>query len=114
MATAITTLLLSSVLLLAHAPDEPWADWYNSLKIPGAAYTSCCGEQHDCGPTVTRIDRGMLEAYIDTRTFGPTAPNDWVRVPESVILRGHQNPTGEAVACWHFGRFLCFVPSAQT
>jgi hypothetical protein len=53
-----------------------------------------------------------FEAFIDRRTFGADAPDDWVPVPPSNVLHRRDNPTGEAVVCWYNGEIRCFVEGA--
>jgi hypothetical protein len=46
------------------------------------------------------------EAFVD---------GEWTAVPNEIILRRHDNPTGGAVLCVEplFRRMLCFVPGTQ-
>ena len=49
-----------------------------------------------------------MEVFIGRGTFGPSAPEAWMRVPlEAMLLR--ENPTGTAIACYYGGRIACFV-----
>jgi hypothetical protein len=108
-------LLILASLAGAHDAAHPEEDmWYQGLsRRDGMTTYNCCNRQ-DCKPATYRLDRGNVEAFVDTKTFGPTAPNDWVLVPQAIILPQHDNPTGEGVACWHNGQLVCFVPSNGT
>lgn len=137
------TVFLVAVLFagpaVAHDMDEPYSDWYRSLKVPGdmgnpLAGTSCCNggadPDPDCRNVETRVRDGHWQAFIDSLTFPDVpppktpgftnseslyghAPNDWVDVPENVIIR-RENPTGGPVACWYNRVIRCFVLGTQT
>jgi len=86
-------------------PDPEISAWYRSLRdVRGL---SCC-DQSDCRPVPYRAMAGSIEVFIGRSTFGPSAPDAWMRVPtESMLPR--ENPTGTAVACYFGGRVACFV-----
>lgn len=115
MRTLLVLLLLTSTALAAPPagsdPSSPTAQWYRSLKSP---YTggSCCSEA-DCRPVVSRMAGDHYEAFIDRRTFGDEAPDDWLPVPDKRALHT-SNPAGEAVACWYMREILCFVSGSAT
>jgi len=92
------------------SPDSPTARWFQSLQQPGTGYL-CCSVA-DCRPVAYRAAGDHLEAFIDRRTFGPTAPNAWLRVPPEHVLRGETNPMGEGVVCWYAGEIRCFVEAS--
>lgn len=117
----------SGLCIAAPPPgaDMSLAPWYKSLVVPqgdpGIAGTMCCSVA-DCRNVDDRTREGHYEAYIDSATFpdDPSneyhgrAPNAWVAVPEERIIRGRDNPTGRAVACWYHGEIRCFVPGSGT
>lgn len=130
-------LVISIIPVFAHDMSEPFADWYQSLTVPGTGGQglsphSCCsggrGEQdEDCKNVETRTVRDAdgsvhLEAFASSKLFPDSgrspsyghAPDDWVRVPDGSVIRGRENPTGDAVGCWFSGRWRCFVEGTQT
>ncbi len=129
-------LAFSIVPVFAHDMSEPYADWYQSLKVPGTGGQglsphSCCSggsstPDADCKNVETRIVRDAdksvhLEAFASSQLFPDSdrspayghAPNDWVRVPDESLIR-RDNPTGDAVGCWFSGRWRCFVEGTKT
>lgn len=86
------------------------APFYQGLTVPGTV-TSCCS-QADCRPVNERPGKIRHEVFIDKKTFGSSAPDDWVEVPEKAIIYGGTNPTGQAVVCWVGGRLWCYVPTS--
>jgi len=128
---AILLYLLLATPALAHGPDDPDAAWFQSLKVPGDPMmpmtgSSCCNGGHgmdaDCKNVEVRIRDGHWEAFIDSKTFPDVenypllghAPNAWVRVPDGVIIRGRENPTGRSVACWFNQVIRCFVQGTDS
>ena len=99
-------------LYLAHVPeaDPSQAPWYESLKQPNSE-AGCCSIS-DCRNAVERLSPKGYEVFIDKTTFGTTAPDAWVPVPEATILHAHDNPTGSAVVCWFMSHILCFIPAS--
>lgn len=86
-------------------PDPEIGTWYRSLRDKRGL--SCCDEA-DCRPVPYRAMAGRMEVFIGRSTFGPAAPETWMRVPpEAMLLR--ENPTGTAIACYYGGRIACFV-----
>lgn len=90
--------------------NSPLNNWYKSLK-QNDSNLSCC-DISDCGPYTSKIVDDHYEILIEDR---------WVRVPDNVILKDKDNPTGEAVACFKVLRaypgdpntgisWYCFVP----
>lgn len=108
-------LLLTSAALAAPPagsdPTSALASWYRGLLRPDTG-TSCCSEA-DCRPVVYRTTGDHYEAFIDRKTFGSEAPDDWLTVPPEKILRT-ANPTGEAIACYYMQKILCFVSGSAT
>ena len=89
--------------------DGSLAPWYRSLQQPVTG-AMCCSIA-DCRTVVTREDHGKLWAFIDGDF--PNSPNNWEPVPEANILRRHDNPTGEVVACWYGGQVRCLVRASE-
>jgi hypothetical protein len=88
-------------------PDSPLAHWYQSLAQPETGYP-CCSVA-DCRTVQYRTAGDHFEAFIDRKSFGTSAPDDWLPVPSEHVLHRHDNPTGEAVVCWYNGEIRCFV-----
>lgn len=107
-------IVLVLCIVAAHADPPPGADpslapWFRSLHSPQNGW-SCC-DMGDCRTVRVRNNNGKIEAWIDQRDF-KLAPDKWVSVPDDAIIRGKENPMGEAVACWWGGRIRCFVPGS--
>jgi hypothetical protein len=117
---SVAALLLGALLGAAHAAraappanaDQSLAPWFQSLAQPETGYP-CCSIA-DCRTVRYRTAADHFEAFIDRRSFGADAPDAWVAVPPSHVLRRQDNPTGEAVACWYNGEVRCFVAGAGT
>ncbi len=112
-APLLFALLGATALALAKPPpgaDGSLAPWYQSLAQPNTGYP-CCSVA-DCRTVQYRAVADHFEAFIDRRTFGADAPDDWVPVPPSNVLHRKDNPTGEAVVCWYNGEIRCFVEGA--
>jgi hypothetical protein len=112
-APLLFALLGATALSFAKPPpgaDGSLAPWYQSLAQPYTGYP-CCSVA-DCRTVQYRAVADHFEAFIDRRTFGADAPDDWIPVPPSNVLHRKDNPTGEAVVCWYNGEIRCFVESA--
>jgi len=111
-------LALLAVTAAAHAAPPPGADpalapWFHQLRRPGSGFP-CCSEA-DCRNVEVRAAGSRTEVYIGREAFGSRAPNAWVPVPPTHVLRGLDNPTGGPIACWAaWGGVLCFVPGSGT
>lgn len=81
-------LALFLMLVKGDYPDSPRANWYKSLKTEYGA--SCC-DISDCKEVDARTVNGYWEVRIADK---------WYRVPQEKILKGKDNPTGSAVACY--------------
>jgi hypothetical protein len=100
--TISATLLMLSALPLRS--DTSLGYWYRSLmRNDGGG--SCC-DTADCRVVDYRIGPIGYEAFVD---------GQWAAVPDDVVLRRHDNPTGGAVLCRDpfFHKMLCFVPGTQ-
>ena len=104
---ALSVRLVRAAPPVGSDPNGPMAHWYQSLAMPGTSY-SCCSAA-DCRNVQYRSAGDHFEAFIDRKSFGEGAPNDWIAVPPEHVLHRHDNPTGEAVACWYDGEIRCFV-----
>lgn len=110
--------LLALLLLISTAQAEPppgadqsLSPWFRSLKVP-KTQTSCCSIA-DCRTVVTRTRDGKLEAFIPALDF-PVATDQWLEVPESVIIHGVENPAGGPVACFFGNKIQCFIDGSGT
>lgn len=117
----IIAMFLAAYILavnLSHAEPPPGAHdpvlgkWFQSLQQPGTGWM-CCSIS-DCRNVTTRIRGGHIEAFVDRKSFGAAAPDDWVVVPENVMIRGKENPTGEPTLCFYGGQVRCFVDASGT
>lgn len=95
--------------------------WFHDLRVPDTG--SLCCDVADCRNVRAEIrGDGHWWAYVDSATFPDDAenqwhghaPNRWVQVPDSRIIKRLDNPTGEAVLCWYAGEIRCFVAGAGT
>lgn len=82
------------------------SNWYHSLK--NAKGEQCCGPA-DCRGVQIRFKELGVEAFIDKRTFGPTAPDDWVQPAAPALINREDNPTGRSVGCWYNGELRCLT-----
>lgn len=88
--------------------DGPMADWYRNLERPDLG-GSCCSAS-DCRPVDSRMVGDHYEAFVDRKSFGVDAPDDWLAIPNGKVLRNRENPTGRAVLCWLKSTGpMCFV-----
>ena len=113
MKRALILLALTAGSAIAAPPenaDPALAPWFRSLNQPGTGY-NCCS-MADCRPVRTRDRNGKIEAFIARETFRD-GTDQWVIVPEEVIIRGIENPVGEPVLCYLGGMVRCFVQGAQ-
>ena len=110
------SMLIAAALLVTPASARPpegasseFAPYYHALKQPITGY-GCC-DFADCRPVAIRFQESVLEAFIDKRSFGPSAPDAWVAVPEEVIIKdppqGLPRPQ-EPILCYAFGAVRCF------
>jgi hypothetical protein len=115
-----------AIAVAAHGAPPPNADpalrpWFQSLVAPSGIH--CCGPDTDCRTTAARIEGDHWQALLDPAIY-PQAGDlvktpTWIDIPAAAVLQRDDNPTGEAVMCWHrFGyvseeglssAVLCFV-----
>jgi hypothetical protein len=99
----------------ARAEPPPGADgslapFYHSLVQPGTGYICC--SMSDCRPVVTTHDHGKLYAFVGSEFKDP--PNNWVEVPENVVIHGVANQAGEPILCWYGGVMRCFLDGGSS
>lgn len=89
-------------------PNSPQAQWYEGLRQPDSG-ASCCSIA-DCRPVQQwRMVGDHYQIWYH---------NGWLDVPPTKVVHGHDNPTGEAVACVMSlagnDYVLCFVKGSET
>jgi hypothetical protein len=102
-------------------PDGPLARWFESLRNPTSGMMCC--SLADCRPVDYRIGAGHYEVRLRRSIELPDPPARWFTVPDDRVIRHHDNPTGEAIACYYIERdesritnvnFYCFLPEWGT
>jgi hypothetical protein len=110
----IVMLLFLCTATAAHPLEAEFADWFRSLKEPGAdgmlnSGTSCCSPTRDCQMTDYETD-------ADGR-YWIIAEGERIEVPPDKILQRTDNPTGRAVACLRYYNghpmVRCFVRAPE-
>lgn len=89
--------------------DMTFAPYYHALTQPVTGW-GCCSIA-DCRPVAMRFKDNAIEIFVDKKSFGYTAPDAWLVVPEEVIIKNP--PTGlprpqEPIACWYDKKIRCF------
>ena len=106
----IASLLFFSTGAAAHPPEAESADWFHSLKEPGAKTglgdsVPCCSPARDCQTTDYETD--------SEGRYWITVEGERIPVPPDKVLQRTDNPTGRGVACLfhHNGHPVvrCFV-----
>lgn len=92
--------------------NSPLHAWFEDLRAPDTGIL-CCSEA-DCRPVQYRITGDHYEVFIDRKSFGESAPDRWLPAPDKVVLHRHDNPTGEAIACYYAGEIHCFIEASGT
>jgi len=84
--------------------DPAMSEFFRSLQSPIYGF-SCC-DVSDCRRLPSRQVGGGYQVMID---------QGWVDVPDAVIIRGRENPVGEAATCYlpRYG-IMCFLPGSLT
>lgn len=111
---SLALFLLTTTAAMCAPPegaDPALAPYYQSLQQPGTGYLCC--SLADCRNVETRDRDGHVEVFISAKQFYH-GPDDWVIVPDAVVLRGKENPTGQPIACFLAGEVRCFVPGTGT
>lgn len=110
----VTLLQFAALAKPPEGADMSLAPWYQDLKVPNGNGAQCCSLA-DCRTVRYRTVGDHFEAWIDTDTFpNSNAPNTWVTVPDTVIIKRKDNPTGEGVLCYYQNAVRCFVPASGT
>lgn len=114
----LSVFFITVLSLSVHAHDGQHDQWFDGLLVPDTQM-KCCS-MRDCQPTPVRTKGGHYQAWIDHFTFPDSvnpaeghAPDTWVDIPESRILRGKENSTGEPIVCWYQKEIRCAVLSTQ-
>ena len=111
--------LIWSTGLRAHQPGDEFADWYRSLRVPGVdphiinqEERFCCSPDRDCTTTDYETD-AQGNYWVVVGKY-----HERVQVPPDKILQRTDNPTGRAVACWHYINghpvVRCFVRAPES
>jgi hypothetical protein len=109
----LLSLLLSSALAAPPVGADPaLAPFFQSLHQPLTG-AMCCSVA-DCRNVEVRQGPNGLEAFIDRKTFGQAAPDEWRAVPPEVVIRDMANQTGLPIACFYYGAIRCFLPATAT
>lgn len=123
---AVLTGLLAGVCMAAppspgseqDAILSPHGDWVRGLVNPFTKQ-GCC-DLSDCRVVAARIRTGHYQAFIGRKDYGQSAPDQWMDVPDEVVLHERSNPVGLPIACWRaarqplFNGFFCFQDGAAT
>lgn len=106
-ATPIAALLAFTSIVVAAPPEGAnplFKKYFQSLY--NRQNWGCC-DIADCGEVEMEMRKDGPWVFIDTKRFGTSAPNDWVKVPASaygthIITENDQMPPRPpgAVACW--------------
>lgn len=117
--------LVAAMLMVAPASVQPPEDsnpayspfFHDLVQPPTSKYQpghGCC-DKSDCRTVDARLTKsGQWEAFLDRKSFGPDAPDDWVLMPDRQIVR--DPPEGrrplQAIVCWKRGDIYCFTEPA--
>ena len=121
------SLFIAAALIVTPAVAQPpegadmrYAPFYHSLEQPITGWP-CCSVS-DCRPIADdkiRFTETAIEVFIDKKTFGNTAPDEWVKVPENRIIQ-HDDPKNDPstgldrpqnpIVCWYNAEIRCFQP----
>jgi len=107
-------------LILTHAENVPYADWFMSLHQPEKPKSSCCGEADqyyvkDLTPS-TEPNIAFTAIVYGKYDWLPTFTVD---VPSSTVMWNTNNPTGRPVIFiqvteYDTRKVLCFIPGTGT
>lgn len=124
-ACAVSFVLLWGSPVHAAPPDGMTLDpalsqWFRSLNVPAGPQKGwgCCS-MADCRTAAYRAVGSRYEVFIKRGTRSDMdafadGDDQWHAVAEDHILRRHDNPTGEAVACYWEKEVLCLVLPSLT
>jgi hypothetical protein len=97
---------------------SPHGAWIRGLVNP-FTQQGCC-DLSDCRVVSARIRYSHYQAFIGREEYGEDAPNEWLDVPDEVVLHERTNPVGMPIACWRASRqplyngFFCFHDGSAT
>lgn len=103
---------LTTMPVNAAPPDGAnpiFSEYYKGLVTKEG--WGCCSIA-DCRPVRVKVIDKRPWVFIDKESFGSTAPDDWVQVPENAYgtkntAKDPVRPAG-SVACWYNGGIRCF------
>lgn len=117
--------ILASAFALSASPacaqppenaDPELKPFFRSLTLPNQPSYYCCNES-DCRPVSTKHFRKAWYAFIDRKTYGADAPDEWRHVPPEAVIKDENLPKAKrpwtAVACYFQGNIRCFVKPPQ-
>lgn len=111
-ALAFFVIALLAVSAAAHEVGSPYAEWFESLRVPDYPATSCCGEADQYwADTYVEVDDGLRVLAYRTRADG-SLDTRTVVVPLSKVDWNRNNPTGKIVVfIGGTGMPYCLVPA---
>lgn len=110
---------LAATLALTPANAAPpeganplYKDYYHGLRTKEG--WGCCSIA-DCRTVLVKYVDKRPWVYIDKQTFGSSAPDDWLPVPESAMETYNESPDAprpqQATACWYADSIRCYSPA---
>lgn len=92
------------LILEAHQQGDPFADWMNTLTIPGVDPSSnpgsCCGAAPS-HPDCRVMDDADVRSSEGRYSVRDTETGKWLPVEPGRVSNRMDNPTGHFVACIH-------------
>lgn len=62
-----------------------------------------------------RMKRLDFKTFLDGGEIGHSrAPNNWIRIPDKLNIKRHDNPIGEGVRYCYLGYVRCLVEAGRT
>lgn len=108
----LISVLSCSTIAYAAPPEGAnplYKPYYEGLRTKEG--WGCCSIA-DCRTVRVRYEGKQPWVFIDKETFGSTAPDDWVKVPNSALSTYNEHPEAprpqQAIACWYQSQIRCF------